>query len=341
MNQSEIAHRKSVIDLNRFPRVNLGTWPTPLEPALRLSAALGGPEIWIKRDDLSTLGLGGNKVRKLEYLLADALAKGCDVILTTGAAQSNHARLTAAACARLGLRCVLVLRGKPDQGRPGRLEGNLLLDHLFGAEVRLVDCHPDERNAIMTAMAAEMATAGHQPYTIPVGGSTGLGALGYARCAQEIAAQAASFGLRIDVVVSSSSSGGTQGGLVLGQKGLRLPFAVWGISADYSRAELQALVSRVATEAATLVDGPVVTPAEVCAFDEYVGPGYGVVTEGCREAVRLFASTEGIILDPVYTGKAAAGLIDLIRRKELRPGQRVVFIHTGGSPAIFAYGPEM
>ncbi len=326
------------IDFQGIPRVRLGYLPTPLERAPSLTRALGGPQIWFKRDDLIGLGLGGNKVRKLEFLLAEALNKGADTIITTGAAQSNHARITAAAARKLGLRVVLVLRGAPDTPR----QGNLLLDDLAGANVRLVRWATSaERDELLIQVAEEVEAEGGRPYIIPLGGSNGLGALGYVAAAQELQAQAVQQGLNVTCVITSSSSGGTQGGLALGAKLFGAPFAIWGISADLRSEPLRQAVIGVIAESARLLGCPALEPEELTVFDDYVGPGYGIVTRETGAAIRLVAETEGIFLDPVYTGKAMAGLIDLVKKGTLGPGQTVIFLHTGGTPALFAYQKEL
>ncbi len=326
------------IDFQGIPRVQLGYLPTPLERASNLTRALGGPQVWFKRDDLIGLGLGGNKVRKLEFLLADALTKGADTVVTTGAAQSNHARITAAAARKLGLRVVLVLRGAPDTPR----QGNLLLDDLTGANVRLVRwATPAERDELLIQVAEEVEAEGGRPYIIPLGGSNGLGALGYVVAAQELQAQARQQRLNVTCVITSSSSGGTQGGLALGAKLFGAPFAIWGISADLRSEPLQQMVIGVIAEAARLLGCPTLEAKELTVFDDYVGPGYGIVTRETGAAIRLVAETEGIFLDPVYTGKAMAGLIDLVKKGTLGPGQTVIFLHTGGTPALFAYQKEL
>ncbi len=323
--------------LDQFPRVRLGNLPTPLEHAPRLTAALGGPDIWIKRDDLTGLALGGNKTRKLEFVLAEALTQGADVVLTTGGPQSNHARQTAAACARLGLRCVLVLRGDPTVAR----QGNLLLDDLLGAEVRILNIAREERAAAMASIADELRLQGHRPYVIPLGASTGLGALGYVAAAQELAAQIRQAGLDVDAVILCSSSGGTHAGLLVGRSLCGESWPVWGISNDDARAGLTKAVARVAAEATSLLGMASLPDGEIIVYDEYIGPGYGIMTDACREAMGLVAQTEGVLLDPVYTGKAMAGLIGLVRQGVLKRGQTVVFVHTGGVPALFAYGSDL
>lgn len=325
------------MNIDEFARFALGAFPTPLEPLPRLSALLGGPTIWVKRDDQTGLALGGNKVRKLELLLGDALAQHADVALTTGAAQSNHARLTAAAARRAGLDCILILRGDPSQPP----QGNLLLDHLLGAQVRIYDSQAGERAALLARAAEEQRAAGRKPYVIPLGGSNGLGALAYAMAAGELAEQAAAIGLRVDHIVVSSSSGGTQGGLVLGCRRYGLPWKVWGISPDLSETDLQETVAAVASSGAALLGEPPFQPEQIAAVDGYVGPGYGKMTPECRQAIRLVAQTEGLLLDPVYTGKAMAGLVDLARRGTWDRGENVVFWHTGGTPALFAYEDEL
>jgi D-cysteine desulfhydrase family pyridoxal phosphate-dependent enzyme len=328
----------AVARLELLPRVSLGRWPTPLEPAPRLTAALGGPDIWIKRDDLSTLALGGNKVRKLEFLLGDALAQGADVVLTVGGVQSNHSRQTAAAAARVGLRCILILNGQAG----ATPQGNLLLDELLGAEVRLYPgISAAERDRIMHQTAEGLRAQGHHPYAIPLGASTGLGAMGYTLAARELAEQAEALGMALDGVVVSSSSGGTQAGLLLGQRLFDLPWAVWGISPDLAAAELRSLVADVASQGAALLGLSPVRAAQVLVYDDYVGPGYGIMTPVIKEAIHLAARTEGVFLDPVYTAKTMTGLIDLVRRGVLVKGQTIVFWHTGGTPTLFAYAQEL
>lgn len=321
-------------DFSRFP---LGTFPTPLEPLPRLTAALGGATLWVKRDDQTGLALGGNKVRKLEFFLADALAQNADVVLTTGAAQSNHARITAAAARRAGLACILVLRGDPNEPP----QGNLLLDHLLGAEVRVYACKREERAILLAQAAEEQRAAGHRPYVIPLGGSSGLGALAYALAVKELADQAAAINVRIDHVVVASSSGGTHAGLILGAKIYGLSWKIWGITPDATASELQNLVADIATQGAALLGLPPVRPEEVIVVDAYVGPGYGQMTPECRQAIRLVAQAEGLLLDPVYTGKAMAGLIDMVRQGVFPKGQTVLFWHTGGTPALFAYAGQL
>lgn len=320
-----------------FPRVELVGGPTPLEPAPRLSAAVGGPRIWIKRDDLTGLALGGNKLRKLEYLIADALAAGAEVVVTAGAAQSNHCVQTAAACNRHGLACVAVLAGLPDTP----ITGNLLLNHLLGAEIRLCPMDLADRNAAADEVAGELAAAGRRVYVVPVGGSNGLGVIGYARAAFEIADQANAAGFTPAAVVCASGSGGTQAGLVLGEAALDQSFEVHGISVRSAAEPQRQAVARLASEGAALVGMASVRPDAILVHDNYVGAGYGALTEGSREAIHLAARTEGILTDPVYTGKALAGLIGEARSGRWRADQDVVFVHTGGAPALFAYNEAL
>ena len=326
------------MDLSRFPRVSLARLPTPIEPLSRLSAHLGGPQLFVKRDDLTGLGLGGNKLRKLEFLLGEALAQGADSVLTVGALQSNHARQTAAACARLGLACELILRRSSHATEAYSSSGNMLLNRLFGACVHCLDPH-QSREDVMAARADALRREGRQPYCIPVGGSCGLGNLGYVSCAAEIAAQAAAAALRFDAIVVATGSGGTQGGLLAGMT-LQGGTAVIGIAVEGDRGEQEVLASRQAADTLHLLgcsDG--VPPERTCVMDDFVGPGYARPTDSMREAVSLAARFEGLVLDPVYTGKAFAGLVALARSRRFGKDQALLFVHTGGAPGLFGY-PE-
>jgi D-cysteine desulfhydrase family pyridoxal phosphate-dependent enzyme len=308
------------------PREPLGAYPTPLQPLPRLSAHLGGPQLWIKRDDLTGFALGGNKVRKLEFFLGEARATGADVLLTAGGHQSNHARITAAAAARAGLGCVLVLSG----GEPAAYTGNLLLDRLYGAEFRFVRTGP-ERPAALDALAVELRAAGRRPLVIPVGGSTPLGARGYVEAAREVAAQFRVLGVTPRALIHGSSSGGTQAGLVVGCQLAGLAARVIGVSADETRADLRRMVIQIAGPLATALGAPAPADDAVDVRDEYVGAGYGVPTPASEEATRLFARLEGIAVDPTYGAKAAAGLIDLVGRGAFTRSDTVCFWHTGGA----------
>jgi D-cysteine desulfhydrase/L-cysteate sulfo-lyase len=328
--------------LPEIARVSLAHLPTPLELMPRLSACLGGPQIYIKRDDQTGLATGGNKVRKLEFLVADALAQGCDTLVTTGGLQSNHARQTAAAAARLGMSCELLLPRLVD-GRSAEYEtsGNVLLDQLFGARVRILP-REDFRNETFDAALARLKHEGRKPYFIPIGGSTSLGALGYVLAVQELFGQARAAGIDPTAIVVATGSGGTHAGIVTGMALTGHRAQVQGIAVSGTSADREALVERLAAGALELIDGTGDGRAasihdRVSVLDQYVGTAYGQPTEKMIEAVRLVAQQEGILLDPVYTGKAMAGLIDLVRRGRFTADDKVVFWHTGGMPALFAY----
>jgi D-cysteine desulfhydrase family pyridoxal phosphate-dependent enzyme len=310
------------------PREPLGFFPTPLHSLPQLQAQLGGPRLLIKRDDLTGFALGGNKVRKLELFLGEARAAGADVLLTTGGHQSNHARITAAAAARAGLDCILVLSG----GEPAADTGNLALDRLFGARLRFVPTRA-ERGATLDELAAELRAAGRRPYVIPLGGSTPLGALGYVEAARELAGQLAALGLAPTApltIVHGSSSGGTQAGLVVGCRAAGLPARVIGVSADETRTDLAAMGAAIAGPLAGRLGLASPPAGAIEVLDEFVGEGYGIPTPASAEATRLFARLEGIPLDPTYSAKAAAGLIDLVRRGAFARDEPVCFWHTGG-----------
>lgn len=324
------------MDLSRFPRVALSHLPTPIEPLPRLSAHLGGPRLYVKRDDLTGLGLGGNKLRKLEFLLGEARIQGADTVLTVGAMQSNHARQTAAACARLGLDCELILRRGSHATEAYLHGGNVLLDRLFGARLHVLDAQ-ESREAFMAARAESLREEGRRPYCIPVGGSCGLGNLGYVVCAREIMKHGAESGMRFDTVVVAAGSGGTQGGLVAG---MLMPdgVPVTGIAIEGSRNEQETLVTAQAIEALRLLGQDTVdVAAHVTVLDDFVGPGYAKPTDAMREALSLAARFEGLVLDPVYTGKAFAGLIALARSGRYGKDQSLLFVHTGGAPGLFGY----
>ena len=326
------------MNLSRFPRVPLARLPTPIEPLPRLTAHLGGPRLFVKRDDLTGLGLGGNKLRKLEFLLGDARALGADTVLTVGAMQSNHARQTAAACARLGIDCELILRRGSHASDAYLNGGNVLLDRLFGARLHLLGAH-ESREDRMAARAEVLRSEGRNPYCIPVGGSCGLGNLGYVACAEEMLAQSVAAGETLSAVVVATGSGGTQGGLVAGML-LYGGLPVIGIAVEGTRREQEALAARQATESLNLLGRSDLDPtAAVTVLDDFVGAGYGRPTDSMREALSLAARFEGLVLDPVYTGKAFAGLIALACSGRYGKEQALLFTHTGGSPGLFGY-PE-
>jgi D-cysteine desulfhydrase len=325
-------------------KVRLAQLPTPIEPLEQITALLGGPRLLIKRDDQTGLALGGNKTRKLEYLLADALAKRADVILTAGAAQSNHCRQTAAAATKLGLRCVLVLGGS----EPEVPNGNLLLDRMLGAEIQWTGM--ERRGERMKEIASQLRREGHTPYLIPYGGSNGIGAQGYVAAAQEALDQLTDLGERVMTMVVASSSGGTQAGLALGAKLAGYDGRILGISIDKGErgpdgyeVELAAIANATAEVMGVSAR---MTPDEFSVEYGYLGEGYGIVGPVEREALSLMAKQEGIILDPVYTGRAFGALIDMLRKGSLGTSVSgkhggVLFWHTGGAAACFAYAQDL
>ncbi|MEL6597928.1 MAG: D-cysteine desulfhydrase [Pseudomonadota bacterium] len=323
--------------LARLPRLHLAHLPTPLEPMPRLSRELGA-DVWIKRDDCTGMSSGGNKTRKLEFLMAEAERQGADMVLTQGATQSNHARQTAAYAARLGVGCHLLLEDRTGYDDPNyNMNGNVLLDHLHGATTEKFPGGHDMVAEMERAAEARRAQ-GRKVYVIPGGGSNAVGALGYANCALELVNQANERGVRIDRIVHATGSSGTQGGLVAGLKAISASIPLLGIGTRAPRAKQEQMVYDIALQTAELMGTPAPQRSDVVANTDYVGAGYGLPTEGGLEAIRMFAELEGILLDPVYSAKGAAGLIDLIRRGQIgRDGERIVFIHTGGSVGLFGY----
>jgi D-cysteine desulfhydrase len=323
--------------LARFPRRRYTPAATPIEKLAHLSRHLGGPDIYIKRDDLLGLAAGGNKTRKLEFLVADALNQGADTLITVGAVQSNHCRLTLAAAVREGLKCRLVLEQRVPGSYDKRASGNNFLFDLLGVEaVTVVDAGVDLA-AAMQKIADQLKAEGRKGYVIPGGGSNALGALGYVACAEELLAQTFDLGLKLDHIVCASGSAGTHAGLLTGLIGANAKIPVTGVNVRRPRAEQEKNVHALCLDVAKLlgIDAP---PREaVVALDEWVGPGYSLPTPQMIEAVRLLARIEGVLLDPVYTGKAMAGLIDLVRRGAFKKGENVLFLHTGGAPALYAY----
>lgn len=324
--------------LSRFPRVSLAHLPTPLEHLPRLTKHLGGPNIYVKRDDCTGLATGGNKTRKLEFLMGDALAKGATAVVTQGAVQSNHARQTAAAAARSGLRCELVLeRRVPDPDDAYLQSGNVLLDRLLGARLREVDAGTN-MDAAMEEVADELRARGETPYIIPGGGSNTVGALGYVGCALELLAQANEQRLMIDHIVHATGSTGTQAGLLAGLKAAHAGIPLLGIGVNAPREIQEQRVFDLAQCTAELLGAPgAVQREDVVANCDYVGAGYGVPTDAMNDAVLTLARLEGLLFDPVYSGKALAGLIDLVRKGRFDGAENIVFVHTGGSAGLFAY----
>jgi L-cysteate sulfo-lyase len=324
--------------LARFPRVKICQAPTPLEFMPNLTRLLGGPQLWIKRDDCTGLATGGNKVRKLEFLVGEALAQGADTLVTQGAVQSNHVRQTAAAAVKFGLRCVGVLEHRVQTTDTDYLDGgNVLLDRLMGLEIEYRAGDSDMQAAI-EEVGERLSRQGAKPYLIPGGGSNPVGATGYAAVALELLAQANDMGLRIDRVVHATGSAGTQAGLVAGFETLNSGIRVLGIGVRNPREKQEANVHALAeaTAARLGLKGGIRREA-VEANCDYVGAGYGIPTPGMAEAVQMLARTEAIFLDPVYSGKAMAGLIDLIRRGAFGKDENVVFLHTGGQVGLFGY----
>jgi D-cysteine desulfhydrase family pyridoxal phosphate-dependent enzyme len=314
-----------------LPRIPLAQLPTPVAHLTRLSSTLGGPELWVKRDDQTGLAFGGNKARKLELLVAEAEARGARTLVTRGAVQSNHCRQTAAAAAARGLQSMLVLRGEP----PESANGNLLLDRLLGAQ--LVWTRGREPQAVLEETFAQAEAEGRRPYLVPYGGSSPLGACAYALALEECLAQ-----VTPDWIVLASSSGGTQAGLVAGARLLGFKGRILGISVDLQAAALQSEVARLATEVCALLGHAApIAPQSILVEDRFAAPGYAVLTSLEREAIDAFARQEGILLDPVYTGRSAGGLLTLAKEGRFASGERVLFWHTGGTPALFAYAAEL
>ncbi len=324
---------------SRFPRVHLAHLPTALEPMDRLSKELGGPRIWIKRDDCTGMSTGGNKTRKLEFLMAEAQEQGADLVITQGATQSNHARQTAACAARLGIDCHILLEDRTGSNDPNYNEnGNVFLDFLHGATAEKRPGSGLDMNAEMEAVAEKFRAEGRTVYTIPGGGSNPTGALGYANAAMELVTQANAMDLRIDRIVHATGSAGTQAGLVVGLKAINANIPLLGIGVRAPKPKQEENVFNLAVKTAEKLGCPgVVARADVEANTDYVGDGYGIPTKDGLAAIEMFARLEGILLDPVYSGKGAAGLIDLVRKGTFAGDENIVFLHTGGGVALFGY----
>lgn len=326
------------MNLAQFSRRRYTESYTPIEHLANLSNLLGGPNIYCKRDDMLGLAAGGNKTRKLEFLVADALASGADTLITCGAVQSNHCRLTLAAAVKEGLKCRLVLGERESSRYTTDALGNNLLFRLMGAEtIKVVDGRADMMGE-MQKIADDLCLEGRKGYVIPVGGSNVIGATGYVACAEEILTQAFDKGIKFDGIVCASGSGGTQAGLAVGFYGTSSNIPVIGINVSRPNSLQQEQVYKLALETAAYVGIKTVLPREaIRCFDDYVGPGYTLPTPEMATAIKLLARTEGILLDPVYTGKAMAGLLDLISKGYFKKGENILFIHTGGSPALYHY----
>ena len=317
-------------------RVKIAHLPTPIDRLERLSKQLNGPDLYIKRDDETGLATGGNKTRKLEFLVAEALSQGCDHLVTTGAPQSNHCRQTAAAAASSGLGCTLVLRGE----EPAAITGNILLDKLLGAHIYWAGERPCSE--VMAQVTTELQSMGRKPYSIPLGGSNVLGATSYVWAMKELTEQLEAQRINIDFIVFATSSGGTHAGLVLGAEIYGFNGQILGISVDHPAEVVQTQVAALATATATHLGlGQLSVANRVDVNDDYLGGGYAIVGETEREAIQMVAQLEGILLDPVYTGRAMGGLIDLIRWGAFTRGQSVLFWHTGGTAALPAFADKL
>jgi len=330
------------MNLAKFPRRRYTEGRTPIEKLARLSAELGGPTIYIKRDDLLGLAGGGNKTRKLEFLVAEALGRGADTLITCGAVQSNHCRLTLAAAVKEGLKCRLVLEERVPGSYKPESGGNNFLFQLMGVEKITVAPDGSDMTAKMQSVADEVAAEGRKAYVIPGGGSNPVGATGYVACAQEILAQIFDVGINIDRIICASGSAGTHAGLVTGFYGNSSNLPVIGINVSRPKSDQEELVYDLVQRTAKHIgiNSDIPREAVVC-FDEYVGPGYSLPTPEMAEAVRMLARLEGVLIDPVYTGKAMAGLIDLVRKGAFNKDENILFVHTGGSPALYVYMEEI
>ena len=324
--------------LAKFPRLRFAHLPTPLEPMANLSRLLDGPNIWVKRDDCTGLAGGGNKTRKLEFLMADAEQQGADTIITQGAVQSNHARQTAAIAAKLGYECYLLLENRTGSDDPDFLaNGNVLLDDIYNARLSDFPAGTD-MNQEMLSLSKELRAAGKKPYIIPGGGSNRIGALGYVNAAYELVGQCNDQGLKVDHIVHATGSTGTQAGLVTGLTAIHSGIDLMGISVRAPKEAQEENVYRLACETAEFIgSSAALNRSDVVANSDYVGEGYGMPTDGMIEAVEMTARHESILLDPVYSGKAMAGLIDLVRQGFYRREENIVFIHTGGAQALSGY----
>lgn len=325
--------------MTNYPKKLLGFFPTPLVELKTFSSYLGGPQVYIKRDDQTGLAMGGNKTRKLEYFFGEALSKGCDVVITGGAQQSNHCRQTAAAAAQCGVECHLVLGGE----KPGELNGNLLLDALFGATIHY--CGDLRKGEKIPEIFEQLTTQGKKPYVIPYGGSNVTGALGFVDAVEELQLQMKGQKLEFNEIVFASSSGGTHAGLMVGKELFKMESTILGIGIDKDEIEgtsLENYILKLANETASRLNlDKEFSKGEEHLNNNYLGKGYGVVSAAEKEAIDLMARLEGILLDPVYTAKAMAGLIDLIRKKHYSKTDKVLFWHTGGAPALFYYNNQL
>jgi L-cysteate sulfo-lyase len=330
------------MQLSKFARISLAHLPTPLEHLPRLSEHLGGPDIYVKRDDCTGLATGGNKTRKLEFSMGEAVEQGADTIITVGAIQSNHVRQTAAAACKLGMACEVLLEHRI--GHPSKTyttSGNVFLDRIFGANLREFPGGTDF-DIEMEAVAEEVRAKGGTPYIIPGGASNAVGALGYVGCGIELLEQFSEQGLNIDHLVTATGSAGTHAGLAVGLRGSGSDLPILGIGVNAPQDVQEERVYDLAVETAELVGAAgCVAREDIIADCNYIGPGYGEPTESMNEAVLMLARFEGLLFDPVYSGKALAGMIDYIRQGRFTRGQKIVFLHTGGSAGLFAYADSL
>ena len=324
---------------HNLPKASLGYFPTPLIELTSLSKTLGGPNIYMKRDDNTGLALGGNKTRKLEYIMGDALAKGADTVITAGAIQSNHCRQTAGAAASLGLECHLVLGGE----EPEQPQGNLLLDKVYGCHIHWAG--ENRKGEDIPALVAQLKAEGKKPYVIPYGGSNELGAIAFIEAYKELNAQREALKVDFSHIIFASSSGATHAGLILGNKILQTHSQIVGINIDKGEMDKvpfdEHIVSLANSTAQLIAADYQFTADDLILNSDYVGDGYGVIGELEKEAIALTAQNEGILLDPVYTGRAMGGLIDMIRTEQIKATDNVLFWHTGGAPALFAYADDL
>ena len=321
--------------LEKFKRIKLGHFPTPIEPLKNISQFLGGPNIFIKRDDCTSLSTGGNKTRKLEFLIPDAMKNKAELVVTIGAVQSNHARQTAAACTLMGLKCLIILEQRlKDPPDAYMNSGNIFLDKLFGADIKLC---PRSENILeySSKVIEDLKSKGTNVYFIPGGGSNSIGALGYVECLNEIIRENNKY--NFSQIIHATGSSGTQAGLLAGKKYFNCNIPVTGISVRYDKTTQEKKVYALAKETCEMLQCNILDKSEVVAYDEYIGSGYGEPTEGMIEATKLLARKEAILLDPVYSGKGFAGLIGLIKNKKFTKDDNVLFIHTGGAVSLFAY----
>ena len=325
------------MQIAKYPREKLGEFPTPLQEMPRLTEELGGPKLLIKRDDMTGLAMGGNKTRKLEFLMADAKSKGADVIITGAGLQSNWSTQTAAAALRCGMKTIVCSAGPKDKYKPEEYGGNMLLHYILGADVRVFPVGFKELyETVFVEVAEEMRKKGLTPYIAKFAGSTPIGTLGYINAILELTNQATINGTEINYLVTGCGSGGTQAGLILGAKALNTGIKVIGVSV--SPADKAAMITPLVNETAKMLDVNLsIKPEEVTVFDDYIGEGYGAIYKDVVDTIELVARTEGIFLDPVYTGKTMTGLIDLIKKGYFTKKDTVVFLHTGGQTALFSF----